>query len=65
MKLDKLKLDEYILTQDDAIGTKYICSICKNFSPNRLNVHVKGWGKSQILKKQVREHVLKEHKEVL
>ncbi|HUU41252.1 MAG TPA: hypothetical protein VMW42_09935 [Desulfatiglandales bacterium] len=44
----------------DGLGTKYSCPIC-GFFPSRIECHIKGWGKSQHLKKIVRDHIKSEH----
>lgn len=56
----KENVDKYILIREDALGQQYICKICW-FAPNRVNIHVKGWGKRQFLMKRLREHIRQEH----
>ena len=53
--------DGVVITYD-ALGTKYSCPICGWF-PNRIECHIKGWGKAQHLKKMVRDHIKQAHGE--
>lgn len=49
-----------IVITNDILGQKYSCAHC-GFTPSRLEIRCKGWGKSQRLRKIVRDHIKKEH----
>ncbi len=56
----KDKLD-HIMVTDDILGQKYSCAIC-GFTTSRLEIRCKGWGKSQKLRKIIRDHIKESHR---
>lgn len=51
---------ENIKVTNDVLGQKYSCAIC-GFTTSRLEIHCKGWGKAQKLRKIIREHIKEAH----
>lgn len=65
-KLKRSSLNKYIGRTDRPNSeTSYFCNICKRFIVGRFDTVKKGWAKSQVLKKLVRDHILDKHTEVL
>jgi len=39
----------------------YICPICENYKAPWMEIRAKGWGKAQVARKMVREHIQSVH----
>ena len=54
------RLVDGVLITDDQLGQKYSCPVCE-YTPSRIEIRIKGWGKRQKLMKLVRDHKKEKH----
>ncbi len=59
-KGEKIRFENVLLTYDYHGKYKYSCSIC-GYTPSRLEIRTKGWGKYQQLVKIILDHVKEKH----
>jgi len=52
---------ENIYVTNDILGQRYSCALC-GWTPSRIEIRCGGWGKSQKLRKLIRDHIKEKHK---